>query len=482
MADFAPGIGLSQTLRQEQTLSPQMLQSLALLPMPILELKAHIQHEIESNPALEIPEREFDTPSIQTNSDQTSYDDRMDDADSSYYEESSHQYSDAYSNTYSNTYEMADPDTSDRFNMMLENTPSSGKTLQEHLMDQLGETSITKETRKAAEMLISDLDANGFYILQPQELFEDSKLSQENIDKAIKTIQGFDPNGICVKDFRESLILQAKLSGMAPEDLETFTAMVNTQLERIKAGKNKEAAQALGIPEEDLETFIAILKTFTPYPGRNYGSDGETYIEPDFSIHNKDGMLQLDVNRVGIPSLEVSPDFTALANDLKGPQAKEAGKYINGCVKQANLLIDQVNLRFKTLYNAAVAIMDIQRDFFLYGPRHLKTMTLKDVAERIGVHETTMSRLAQSKWVDTDWGLFQLKYFFTQGVSSAQPGEQTVSRNVVKDMIKEIIQKKGALSDQKISDLLLEKGIKCARRTVGKYRTELNIDSSYERS
>ncbi len=477
MADFAPGIGLSQTLRQEQTLSPQMLQSLALLPMPILELKAHIQHEIESNPALEIPEREFDTPSLQTNSDQTCYDDSMDDADSSYYEEASQQKSDAYSNTY----ETADPDSSDRFNMMLENTPSNGKTLQEHLMDQLGETSINEETRKAAEMLISDLDANGFYILQPQHLFEGSRLPQDTIDKAIETVQGFDPNGICVKDFRESLILQAKLSGMAPEDLETFTAMVNTQLERIKAGKNKEAAQALGIPEEDLETFISILKSFTPYPGRNYGSDNETYIEPDFSIHNKDGMLQLDINRVGIPTLEVSPDFTALAKDLKGPQSKEASKYINGCVKQATLLIDQVNLRFKTLYNAAVAIMDIQRNFFLYGPRHLKTMTLKDVAERIGIHETTMSRLAQSKWVDTDWGLFQLKYFFTQGVSSAQPGEQTVSRNVVKDMIKEIIQEKGALSDQKISDLLLEKGIKCARRTVGKYRTELNIDSSYER-
>ena len=343
MADFAPGIGLSQTLRQEQTLSPQMLQSLALLPMPILELKAHIQQEIESNPALELPEREFDIPSIQANSDQTSYDDRMDDADGSYYEEASQQYSDTYSNAYSNTYETADPDSSDRFNMMLENTPSNGKTLQEHLMDQLGETSVTEETRKAAEMLISDLDANGFYILQPQQLFETSRIPQEIIDEAIHTVQSFDPNGICVKDFRESLVLQAKLSGMASEDLETFTAMVNTQLEKIKAGKNKEAAQALGIPEEDLETFIAILKSFTPYPGRNYGSDNETYIEPDFSIHNKDGMLQLDINRVGIPSLEVSPDFTALAKDLKGPQSKEAGKYINGCVKQANLLIDQVN-------------------------------------------------------------------------------------------------------------------------------------------
>ena len=484
MADYAqggfqPGMGLSQTLRQEQTLSPQMLQSLALLPMPILELKAHIQQEIESNPALEIPEREFDTPYMQEDQGQSRYDDRMDDADGSYYENvSSYRESSSMQDApYSQ-----DPDASDRFNMMLENTPSKGETLQEHLSKQLGEVCISQDVRDAAQMLISDLDANGFYILQPQQLFEDSPYSNEAIDEAIRTVQGFDPNGVCTKDFRESLVLQARLSGMAPSDLSIFEQLVDTQLERIKAGKTKEAAQALGIAEEDLETFVSILKTFTPYPGRDYGSDDEGYVEPDISIHNKDGSLQLEINRSGIPTLEVSTDFESLSKELKGPQSKEASKYINGCIKQANLLIDQVNLRFRTLYNAAAAIMDMQRDFFLYGPRHLRTMTLKDVAERIGVHETTMSRLAQSKWVDTDWGLFQLKYFFTQGVNSSQPGEQTISRNVVKDMIKEIIQEKGALSDQKISDLLLEKGVKCARRTVGKYRAELNIDSSYERS
>lgn len=480
MAGFAPGMELSQALRQEQTLSPQMLQSLALLPMPILELKAHIQQEIESNPALEIPEREFEDPSIQAVSTQTgsmeaggsNLDDRMDDADSSYYEGLA---GDSHEAGY-------DSEASDRFNAMLENTPSKGQTLQEHLLEQLGETNIPNSVRRAAEILISDLDANGFYILQPQQLFENSRYSSETIDEAIRTVQGFDPNGVCTKGFRESLVLQAKLSGMADEDLGTFKGLVDTQLERIKAGKNKEAAQSLGITEQDLETFVSILKTLTPYPGRNYGTDDEGYIEPDISIHNKDGALQLEINRSGIPTLEVSTEFETLANGLKGPKAKEASRYIGSCVKQANLLIDQVNLRFKTLYNAAAAIMEIQREFFLHGPRYLKTMTLKDVAERIGVHETTMSRLAQSKWVDTDWGLFQLKYFFTQGVSSAQPGNETVSRNVVKDMIKEIIRERGALSDQKISDLLLEKGVKCARRTVGKYRAELNIDSSYERS
>lgn len=505
MADFT--IGLTQSLKQEQTLSPQMLQSLALLPLPILELKAHIQKEIETNPALEIPDKEFSS-SNNTNIEKTSshdgtnefsrnYDDRLDDADSSYYENLSNDlgnefsgknFDDGFDSNYDNygnydkTYTALDASDTDRFNMMLENTSSQGKTLQEHLLEQLGEVSVSCEVEKAAKMLISNLDANGFFLLQPNELFEDSSFDEKTIQEAINIVQNFDPDGICVKDFRQSLILQAKLSGMAQSDLEIFAKLVTNELEKIKTGKTKEVAFDLGISEQDLETFISILKRFTPYPGRNYGTDGENYIEPDFAIHSKDGVLTLDINRAGIPKLEVSPQFCALSKDLVGPNSKEATKYINGCVKQANQLIDQVNLRFKTLYNAAVAIMDIQKEFFLYGPKFLKTMTLKDVAERIGVHETTMSRLAQSKWVDTDWGLFQLKYLFTQGVRSNTSSDETVSRNVVKEMIKEIIEERGALSDQKISNILLEKGIKCARRTVSKYRTELNIDSSYERS
>ncbi|MBQ3316319.1 MAG: RNA polymerase factor sigma-54 [Spirochaetales bacterium] len=461
-------IGLSQSLKTEQTLSPQMLQSLALLPMPILELKAHIQAEIESNPALEIPDSEYDMK-MSAPGTEKSMDDRMDDADSSFYEDAS------YTSTY------ADPEASDRKQMMIENSSAPGETLKEHLMAQLGEVPTSERIRTIAETLISNLDQNGFYMLSLDALFEDSDYTQEEISEAVDLVQGFDPAGVCVQDFRQSLILQAKLSGMADEDLGIFSALVNDHLEKLKGGKFKEVASALRISEEDLQTFYSILRSLTPYPGQNYSADSISAVEPDFSIRSSNGTLVLEINRGDIPNLEITPGFESMADDLSGAEAKETASYIRDSVRQARNLINQVNLRFQTLYKAAAAIMEYQSEFFLKGPRYLKTMTLKDIAEKIGVHETTMSRLAQSKWVDTDWGLFQLKYFFTQGVSTTSGDQASVSRNVVKDMIAEIISENGALSDQKISDMLLSRGIKCARRTVGKYRSELNIDSSYSR-
>ena len=305
--------------------------------------------------------------------------------------------------------------------------------------------------------------------------------TQDEISEAVSVVQNFDPAGICVPDFRASLILQAKLSGMAEEDLAIFSDIVNLHLEKLKAGKFKETASALRISEEDLQTFWSILKGLTPYPGQNFSADGINAVEPDFSIRNNNGTLVLEINRGDIPKLEITPGYESLADDLRGQEAKEAAAYIRDSVRQARNLINQVNLRFQTLFKAASAIMEYQSEFFLKGPRYLRTMTLKDIAEKIEVHETTMSRLAQSKWVDTDWGLFQLKYFFSQGVSTTSGDQESVSRNVVKDMIAEIISENGALSDQKISDMLLSRGIKCARRTVGKYRAELNIDSSYGR-
>lgn len=458
------GLILNQSLRTEQTLSPQMLQSLALLPMPILELKAHIQSEIESNPALEIPDSEYDM-NISGSDGSATMDDRMDDADSSYYEDMNY----------------SDPEASDRKQMMIENSSAPGETLQEHLMVQLGEVPITERIAETGEMLISNLNPNGFYILPLEELFDGSDFTQDEISEAVSVVQNFDPAGICVPDFRASLILQAKLSGMAEEDLAIFSDIVNLHLEKLKAGKFKETASALRISEEDLQTFWSILKGLTPFPGQNFSADGINAVEPDFSIRNNNGTLVLEINRGDIPKLEITPGYESLADDLRGQEAKEAAAYIRDSVRQARNLINQVNLRFQTLFKAASAIMEYQSEFFLKGPRYLRTMTLKDIAEKIEVHETTMSRLAQSKWVDTDWGLFQLKYFFSQGVSTTSGDQESVSRNVVKDMIAEIISENGALSDQKISDMLLSRGIKCARRTVGKYRAELNIDSSYGR-
>ncbi len=465
-------LGLTQTLKTEQTLSPQMLQSLALLPLPILELKAHIQEEIERNPALEIPDSEFAVPQTSLSEPERSLDDRMDDADSSDYETMSFDSEDPG---------YYDPEASDRKQQMIENSGAESETLKEHLMKQLGEAVSDDEILDIGEMLISNLDQNGFFVLPLEKLFENESYSRQEIDEAVSIVQSFDPAGICVPDFRASLILQASMSGLAGDDLKNFTVMVNQDLEKLKAGKFKEVASGLRIPEEDVQTLYSILKGLTPYPGQNYSSDAVNNVVPDFSIRRKDGALVLDLNRTDIPELVIAEGYEEMADGLTGPEAKEAVAYIRESVRQAKTLINQVNMRFQTLYKAALAIMEYQQEFFLNGPRYLRTMTLRDIADRIGVHETTMSRLAQSKWVDTDWGLFQLKHLFSQGVQSTSGGGENVSRNVVKDMIAEIVAENGALSDQKISDILLSRGIKCARRTVGKYRSELNIDSSYSR-
>lgn len=445
---------LNLNLKTEQTLSPQMLQSLALLPMPILELKTYIQQEIESNPALEIPDNEFESSGT---------DSEVSDSEEDDYSDGSY-----------------DTEASDRKQQALENSSIVKETLTEHLLKQLGEQNTDSVCREIGELLIGNLDANGFFIVPLKTLFENKNYPEELISKTVSLVQTFDPYGICVSDFRESLVVQAKCSAMAAEDLEIFRAIVFEHLENLKNGKFSEVAVKLHISKEDLDTFFSILKSFTPYPGRAYSSDNETYIEPEFSVKNVNGNLVLEMNDGSLPSLDISEEFSSLAKTAKGPEAKEAATYVNDCVKRARTLISQIELRKKTMEKTAKALVQEQKDFFLNGPSFLRTLTLKDIADEVGVHETTISRLSQSKYVDTDFGILPMKYFFSQGVSSSD-GEEAVSRNAVKDMIANIIKEKGSISDQKISDILLEQNIKCARRTVSKYRKELNIDSSFSR-
>ncbi len=459
-------LSLNQSLKQEQILSPQMLQSLALLTLPVQELKTHIQEEIEKNPALEIPEGGYEEPvKASTPSEKEDSDGFSDAPDAADYELSS--------------FSSSDYEASDRKQEMLENSSAPGESLSEHLLSQLGETNTDETVAEIAEMLIGNLDENGFFILPLSSLFEEKTYDEKDLETALSLVQSFDPYGVCVKDFRESLVVQARCSGMNEEDLKIFSAMVYDYLEKLNSGKFSEVSRALKISEEDLQTFYSILKSFTPYPGRNFSASAETYVVPEFSIRTKGARLVLTLNRDSLPDLEISDSFVRLADTLSGPEAKETSKYISASLADAKLLIRQVQLRYQTMYKAAVALMEAQHDFFTNGPRYLKALSLKEIAEKIGVHETTVSRLSQSKWVDTDWGLFQLKYFFSQGV--ATDSGESMSRNAVKDMISEIITENPKLSDQKISDLLKEKGVSCARRTVSKYRSELNINSSFSR-
>ncbi len=506
-----------------------MLQSLSLLAMSNTDLRAAINAEIEKNPALEIPETsDYEEPGMPSplslpsggleagdaNRDSTF---NEDDADASYYEalpsnislapgvSDSSDVPDSAA-VYGSPVSDSDPAS------VIESTASETETLQSHLMAQLGLSRTSEKTQKIAEMLIGNLDGNGFLILSVDELFDGCRLPKSEISKAVALVQGFDPPGVCCTDYKESLILQAKLSGMPKADLKIFTSIVNNYLKDLTDGKFGRVARCLHISEEDLRLFYERLKSFNPYPGALFGSEKENIVIPDAKIHIENGEPVLEINRTGIPPLRISEEFRSLisksdidlprGNKSEKQESKEARAYIKSQIRDAETFINMVDMRFKTLARVCKELTIRQSDFFKSGKTHLQNLTIKEVAAELNLSESTVSRLVSSKFIETDWGVFPMRYFFQNGGSGVArsraslgeqqtagsrssarqteeepPAKSALSKSAIQSLIIETIDKygnNGKLSDQKISDALArDHGIQIARRTVNKYRAEI---------
>ncbi len=463
--DFSTQLSLSQ--KQQLKLSPQMLQSFELMTLPLTELQQRVKNEIESNPALEIPsswEISYERFAQQKQQKESS---GIDDS-----------YSD--SSAYGSDRPGYDTEASDRRQKFMENALSSEETLQEHLLSQLGCEPLDEEEYIVGELLITNLDANGFFTEELDELVPVN--FQEHLPKLLKIIRQFDPTGVGAKDWRESLVLQADAKGMRGEELTCFTDLVMDNLELMRANKQVQVAKNLDLTVEELEDLWTFLKTLTPFPGQGFSSGPEQYVIPDVSIKQEEGELVLKMNDSSLPDLRINAEFEQLAQDVgEAVEAKKAQQYINQQIKNANELIFQIQVRNQTLYKVAQVLIREQRGFFLLGPQYMKPLTQKSVAQEIGVHETTVSRISTAKWIDTDWGIIPIKKLFSSSVG-ADGAEH--SKQAVKEIIRQILEAhegKKALSDQKISNLLKERGISVARRTVAKYRNELNIDPSFIR-
>lgn len=464
--EFSPHLSLSQ--KQQLKLSPQLLQSFELMALPLAELQQKIKSEIESNPALELPSSwDFSYERFAQQSQQKESS-KVDDT----YSDSS-----SYGSDYGGGY---DYEASDRQQKFMENALSEEETLQEHLLSQLGCESLSEEEYTVGQILITNIDANGFFLEDPHDILTSQQAA--HLQKLLKILHQFEPVGVAVKDWRESLILQATLKGLKDEDLVHFKALVNDNLELMRAGKQSQVAKNLGIDEMELDALYSFLKTLTPFPGQGFASGPQQYVIPDLSIKAEDGELVLSMNNSSLPDLRVSADFEALAQDLGNTdEAKKAQQYIQNQLKSANSLIFQIQVRNQTLYRLAQVLLVQQRDFFLFGPQYIKPLTQKEVAAQIGVHETTVSRISTAKWIDTDWGIISVKKLFSNAVGDE--GAE-LSKQAAKETIRQILEEhqgQKALSDQKISDILKERGISVARRTVAKYRNELNIDPSFIR-
>ncbi len=448
---------------QRQKLSPQMIQSIKLMAMPLQELKEQIQEEIEANPALEIVS-DASTVSLETLPET----EPREAEDASPYENSSDPGFSSHSGS---------DDDSKR--MFIEGAIARPETLQEHLLWQLRLQRIDDARRDIGETLIQNLDDDGFHKEDPYILVP--RTAKTVIDEVISLVRGFEPIGTACADYRESLLAQALLAGDAPA---AAVAILRDQIELLEKGKHSEIQKRLKLSDLELQRALAFIKGLAPFPGRAYSTEEPRYVLPDLMVKLKDGDFVIVLNDEEIPVLGIDPFFDSLAarGDVPHPADRATSAYVRDNIKQAKFFIRSIHQRNQTLLKVARAVVEFQRAFFAEGPKRLAPLTLKDVADEIGVHETTVSRIANRKYMQTDWGIFELRYFFTNSISGAGSRGSSFSKEGVKQVIKEIIEAEDSiLSDRDIVEVLGRKGIKLARRTVAKYRGELDLGSSFGR-
>jgi RNA polymerase sigma-54 factor len=370
-----------------------------------------------------------------------------------------------------------------------ENMVAAGTDLVSHLEWQISVSDLTEEERALARLVIGNLSDDGFFIGNLTDIAKELNFDLEDAEEVLKIIQRFDPLGVAARDVKECLLVQANLL-YDPDHL--VMKIIHNHLEDLEKRNLAAITKATGAPEEDIkEAARQIKEDFDPKPGRSFNTGSDThYIVPDVYVYKVGEDFAIQLNEDGLPKLRVSAYYKKILVQAKA-EAKVHGKgdpkltkdYLQDKLRAAVWLIKSIHNRQKTIYRVMESIVKHQRDFFDKGVHFLKPMVLREVANDIGVHESTISRVTTNKYVHTPVGTFELKYFFNSGISSGD-GSGDVASESVKEKIRMLISKedsKRPLSDQKLVELLSEDGIEIARRTVAKYRESLNILSSARR-
>jgi len=446
---------------QEQRLkmNAQLFQSIKLMELPIMELREKIEEVIEQNPALEV----INDPATVS----------LDAAVSPQREE------DDYFETTSDSgfLRKGGSEASDAQRSFIEGVLSRPQTLQEYLLWQLQLQPVDDEMRTICETLIQNLDEDGFHKEAPESLFKSG--SPVQLAQAITLVQTLDPPGTCTSGYRESLKVQINL---LPE-AEPGIIQALDHLDLLEKEKFSEAAKILDCTAEDVEYYLDVIKQLSPFPGRRFASSADVrFVVPDIQVIKKEDELVIVLNEEEIPVLGINPFFMKLAENETSGEDKPARDFVKENIKEARWFIQSINQRNHTLLRVARAILEFQRPFFIDGPKYLAPLTLRDIAQELGVHETTISRTAHGKYIQTEWGIFELRHFFSNSVSGTGADGSRYSKTGVKEIIKELISgEEQNYSDNEISELLSKRGISIARRTVTKYRKELELGSSFTR-
>jgi len=467
-------LSLSQSLQQK--LSPQQIQFIKLLQVPTAELEARIEEELEINPALEEgkEEKEQDEP----------IDDYEEEFDSSESEGIEEYLQDDYAG-YKMQGDGRSPDEEDK-----ESPISVGKSLHEHLISQLGFLKLDDREEIIGKQLIGSIDSDGYIRRELEAIVNDLAFSQgietdeEELENILFKIQNFDPAGIGARNLQECLSLQLERKDEDNEQVQIAKRIVESCFNEFSKKHYDKIARKLGIDDEEkLRESIYLITKLNPKPGGTGDELVKTqYIIPDFILVNNNDKLELSLNSRNAPQLKVSRSYSEMLDaydksNKKDKNLKETVSFIKQKLDSAKWFIDAIRQRQQTLLNTMQAIINFQYDYFLEGDEtKLRPMILKDIADKIGMDISTVSRVASSKAIQTEFGIFPLKYFFSEGIAT-DSGEDVSSREV-KSKLKEFIDnedKSKPLSDEKLEKVLNDCGYNIARRTVAKYREQLNI-------
>ncbi len=465
-------------MSQQLVMTPQLQQAIKLLQLTRMELQDVVRQELEENPLLEetleadeIRENEQaelteseDAPEVPVEDfkEVEAGDETLRDWDS---------YLDGY--TYSSGEQYRDDDERPSF----ENLLTRRGTLTDHLLWQLHMGPFSEEEVLIGEEIIGNVDDDGYLRASLDEIAAACSRDTGLVTPVLERIQEFDPCGIAARGVQECLLIQARFLGMQGSLVERI---LQQSLKDLETRKYKQIARELAVDINDVLMAAKIIGGFDPKPGSMYSSEDVHYISADIFVYKVGDEYLVMLNDEGLPNLKVSPYYAeAKTNGLVDSRADE---YINEKVRSALWLIKSIQQRQRTIYKVAKSIIRFQRDFLDRGIECLRPLVLRDVADDIGMHESTISRVTTNKYMQTPQGLFELKYFFNSGLSTTE-GDFVASESV-KNRIREIVEKedhKKPLSDQKIADMLSVETVNIARRTVTKYREILKLGSSSER-
>jgi RNA polymerase sigma-54 factor len=456
-------------------MTPQLQQAIKLLQLSRLELLETVHTELETNPVLEEHPSESGGDEEKEGAKDSDAEPKLAEVDA---QEKIREDMDweAYLSEYNKGWAESPYEAKEA--PSFENVTASKPNLQSHLMWQLNMSRVTDTAKEIAIHIIGNLDDDGYLGLSLEELSQMTLRTPEEVQEALSLVQKFDPVGVAARNTQECLLIQARFQNFGGTLVEK---MILDHMEKLENKKYELIAKSLSVPLGEVLAAVSIITAFEPKPGRQYSDEETIYISPDIYVFKMGDNYEIVLNEDGLPKLKINAYYRDI---LTSKEALEDGtkQYIQDKLKSAAWLIKSIHQRQRTIYRVTNSIVRFQREFLDKGITHLKPLVLRDVAEDIEMHESTISRVTTNKYVHTPQGVFELKYFFNSAIQCLD-GE-SVSSETVKEHLKNIIKSENRakpFSDQEIADMLKQHNIDVARRTVAKYREALGILPSRKR-